>query len=140
MSLENPQVNLEKSPEEEIVCRICRSNEQPLFHPCKCNGTIKYVHQDCLLKWIEHSQKKKCEVCNHEFAFASELAQDAPKSLTLLQLLLGLLSIGKNTSQKVLRTLFTSFMWLIYFPSITGKFYSFITQNSLWNFVNIFQM
>jgi len=30
-------------------CRICRSEgsrEEPLFHPCKCSGSIKFVHQD----------------------------------------------------------------------------------------------
>lgn len=30
-------------------CRICRSEgtaEEQLFHPCKCSGSIKFVHQD----------------------------------------------------------------------------------------------
>lgn len=30
-------------------CRICRSEgtpEEPLFHPCKCSGSIKFVHQE----------------------------------------------------------------------------------------------
>ena len=37
---------------EEWVCRVCHGesdDEHPLFHPCKCSGSIKYVHQDCLL-------------------------------------------------------------------------------------------
>ena len=51
--------------EDEVVCRICRcegETERPLFHPCKCNGTIKYVHNDCLLSWLRLSGKEKCEV------------------------------------------------------------------------------
>ena len=31
------------------TCRICSTpgtDEQPLFHPCKCSGTIRYIHQD----------------------------------------------------------------------------------------------
>ena len=31
------------------TCRICSAPAepgQPLFHPCKCSGTIKYMHQD----------------------------------------------------------------------------------------------
>lgn len=140
MSLENPQVNLEKPPEEETVCRICRSNEQPLYHPCKCSGSIKFVHQDCLLKWIGHSQKKKCEVCDFEFNFTSELAKDAPQTLSFFQLLKGLLSIGKNTSQKLLRAVFSTFIWVAFLPSIAGKFYSFITQNSFWNIIYVFTL
>ena len=34
------------------MCRVCHGEseaEHPLFHPCKCSGSIKYVHQDCLL-------------------------------------------------------------------------------------------
>ncbi|CAG8465430.1 2336_t:CDS:2 [Ambispora gerdemannii] len=33
----------------EDVCRVCRcegTEEQPLFHPCKCAGSIRFVHQD----------------------------------------------------------------------------------------------
>lgn len=31
------------------TCRICSAPaepDQPLFHPCKCSGTIRYIHQD----------------------------------------------------------------------------------------------
>ena len=34
-------------------CRVCHmegSQERPLFTPCKCRGSIMYVHQDCLSK------------------------------------------------------------------------------------------
>lgn len=51
--------------DDEVVCRICRcegETERPLYHPCKCSGTIKYVHNDCLLSWLRMSGKEKCEV------------------------------------------------------------------------------
>ena len=51
--------------DQEIVCRICRCEEEvgrPLFHPCKCSGSIKYVHNDCLEAWLRMSTKAKCEV------------------------------------------------------------------------------
>ena len=47
-------------------CRICRSAgtvKQPLHYPCKCAGSIKFVHQECLLHWLQHSSKNHCEVC-----------------------------------------------------------------------------
>lgn len=31
------------------ICRVCRSEPsltQPLFHPCKCSGSIRFVHQE----------------------------------------------------------------------------------------------
>ena len=34
--------------EDEEVCRVCHGpgeDRQPLYHPCKCSGSIKWVHQ-----------------------------------------------------------------------------------------------
>jgi len=38
----------------QTICRICLSEEgddavaNPLFSPCKCAGTMKYIHLNCL--------------------------------------------------------------------------------------------
>ena len=35
-------------------CRVCFEIEQfddPLLHPCLCNGTRKFIHKYCLQKW-----------------------------------------------------------------------------------------
>lgn len=35
--------------EQSDICRVCRSEgtpEKPLFYPCVCTGSIKYIHQD----------------------------------------------------------------------------------------------
>lgn len=53
--------------DEEDVCRICRNPgdaENPLRYPCACSGSIKFVHQDCLLQWLNHSNARQCEVCS----------------------------------------------------------------------------
>ncbi|MCP6362609.1 E3 ubiquitin-protein ligase MARCH6, partial [Klebsiella pneumoniae] len=53
----------EKGFEDPDTCRICRgegSEEEQLFYPCKCSGSIKFVHQSCLVEWLSHSQKKYC--------------------------------------------------------------------------------
>ncbi|KAF5179027.1 E3 ubiquitin-protein ligase march6, partial [Thalictrum thalictroides] len=50
--------------DDEDVCRICRNTgdaENPLRYPCACSGSIKFVHQDCLLQWLNHSNARKCE-------------------------------------------------------------------------------
>ncbi|CAI2176943.1 11731_t:CDS:10, partial [Funneliformis geosporum] len=33
------------------------TEDQPLYHPCKCSGSIRFVHQDCLTEWLRHSKK-----------------------------------------------------------------------------------
>uniref|UniRef100_M4AA55 E3 ubiquitin-protein ligase MARCHF6 n=1 Tax=Xiphophorus maculatus TaxID=8083 RepID=M4AA55_XIPMA len=58
--------------EEADICRVCRSEgtqEKPLYHPCVCTGSIKFIHQECLLQWLKHSRKEYCELCKHRFAF-----------------------------------------------------------------------
>lgn len=57
----------DEEEEEEDVCRICRNPgdaENPLRYPCACSGSIKFVHQDCLLQWLNHSNARQCEVCS----------------------------------------------------------------------------
>ncbi|UKZ88782.1 uncharacterized protein TrAFT101_004516 [Trichoderma asperellum] len=68
------------------ICRICRGEGtpvEPLFYPCKCSGSIKYVHQDCLMEWLSHSQKKYCELCKTPFRFTKLYAPDMPQSLPI---------------------------------------------------------
>lgn len=43
--------------------------DHPLFHPCKCSGSIRYVHQDCLIAWLQTSRKRYCETCSANYEF-----------------------------------------------------------------------
>ena len=66
------------------TCRICRSEgtpEEPLFYPCKCSGSIKFVHQECLMEWLSHSHKKHCELCKTPFRFTKLYDADMPTTL-----------------------------------------------------------
>ena len=74
----------DKTPEDADTCRICRgegSLEEPLFYPCKCSGSIKFVHQNCLMEWLSHSQKKHCELCKTPFRFTKLYDAHMPKSV-----------------------------------------------------------
>ncbi|KAK8124286.1 E3 ubiquitin-protein ligase MARCH6 [Apiospora kogelbergensis] len=53
----------------------------PAASDSACSGSIKYVHQDCLMEWLSHSQKKHCELCKTPFRFTKLYAPDMPKSL-----------------------------------------------------------
>ncbi len=72
--------------EEADTCRICRgegSRAEPLFYPCKCSGSIKFVHQNCLMEWLSHSQKKHCELCKTPFHFTKLYHPHMPSSVPL---------------------------------------------------------
>lgn len=76
----------EKSLDDADTCRICRgesSKEEPLFYPCKCSGSIKFVHQSCLMEWLSHSQKKHCELCKTPFRFTKLYHPNMPNSVPL---------------------------------------------------------
>ncbi|GMG04516.1 unnamed protein product [[Candida] boidinii] len=71
---------------EEPTCRICRcegSPEDPLFHPCKCRGSIKYIHQDCLSAWLSHSNKKSCDICHTPYTFKTIFDDNTPNTVPL---------------------------------------------------------
>ena len=50
-------------------CRICREEDhvQNLLSPCKCSGSIKYIHYDCLTRCIETRNATFCEICRDGF-------------------------------------------------------------------------
>ena len=94
------QEKIEKKVEEKQnhhknknrVCRICYQEEEddllnPLIKPCKCSGSMKYIHLKCLLHWLKSrtsnnqimnnsnenfnayyiNQKTECELCKQLF-------------------------------------------------------------------------
>ena len=36
-----------------------------MISPCMCNGSMKFVHESCLMQWLNTSKRKKCELCNY---------------------------------------------------------------------------
>ncbi|KAG5885923.1 hypothetical protein JTB14_010952 [Gonioctena quinquepunctata] len=77
------------------ICRVCRSeggSDRPLFHPCICTGSIKWIHQECLMQWMRYSRKEYCELCGHRFSFTPIYSPDMPRRLPLKDLAAGLLS------------------------------------------------
>ncbi|GAA5870472.1 hypothetical protein JCM16303_002015 [Sporobolomyces ruberrimus] len=64
------------------VCRICFDSEDDelgkLFSPCRCRGTSRYVHTECLSAWRKASQNNssfyRCETCSFEYKFRRTFA------------------------------------------------------------------
>ena len=81
----------DEKKEKIKICRICYLEEfdkdnNPLIKPCKCSGSMKYIHYECLLHWIKTKilldsssyfsndllsvyrlQKLECELCKSKF-------------------------------------------------------------------------
>lgn len=67
-------------------CRICTGEStelQPLFHPCKCKGSIKYVHQECLMEWLNRSNKsvQQCDICHTPYKFKTIYDPSMPETI-----------------------------------------------------------
>ncbi|KAK3584965.1 hypothetical protein CHS0354_009654 [Potamilus streckersoni] len=60
-------------------CRICLMPDEEglLFSPCRCTGSLTYVHQRCIKKWMNVLSRKKktkqlrCEICQYKFRWSS---------------------------------------------------------------------
>ncbi|KAL9329677.1 hypothetical protein ACSQ67_004680 [Phaseolus vulgaris] len=69
-------IDLEAAPSQQIQCRICLETDGRHFiAPCKCRGTSKYVHRECLDHW---------RAVKEGFAFAHCTTCKAPYHLRVL--------------------------------------------------------
>jgi len=76
------------------VCRICRDDDSSseLIVPCRCRGTVKYIHRECLNEWLKTVNKvvlpfghqnlmnAKCNLCNYKYQW-----EGSQKSLFILK-------------------------------------------------------
>ena len=81
----NKKILINAEANSKPLCRICLSEEHikenPLIHPCNCDGTMKYIHLQCLRLLIQSKIKKtendsckiltfkklECEICKMAF-------------------------------------------------------------------------
>lgn len=56
------------------ICKICHcetDKEDELITPCYCSGSLLYVHQGCVQKWIRATDAKQCELCQYQYKIES---------------------------------------------------------------------
>ncbi|KAL6247553.1 hypothetical protein RBB50_005899 [Rhinocladiella similis] len=100
-------------------CRICRGEatpSQPLFYPCKCSGSIRFVHQECLMEWLAHSQKKYCELCKTSFRFTKLYDRSMPEALPFPLFVRQLARHGVRTALRYTRYLIVGLIWICCLP------------------------
>ncbi|THH10343.1 hypothetical protein EW145_g1377 [Phellinidium pouzarii] len=124
--------------DELDTCRICSAPAEPdapLFHPCKCSGTIRYIHQDCLTTWLAHSKKKTCDVCKFKYSFTKVYSPNMPKQIPFVLFL-------RKFAQQLFwacvmgfRGLMVATIWLAFLPYVTvwtWRFYFVMGENIAW--------
>ncbi|XP_076018405.1 E3 ubiquitin-protein ligase MARCHF6-like [Genypterus blacodes] len=120
--------------EEADICRVCRSegsHDKPLFHPCVCTGSIKFIHQECLLQWLKHSRKEYCELCQHRFAFTPIYSPDMPSRLPVQDIFAGLVSSIGTAIRYWFHYTLVAFAWLGVVPLTACRIYKCLFTGSV---------
>ena len=120
--------------EDEDICRVCRSNgspDKPLFHPCICTGSIRHVHQECLIQWLQHSRKEYCELCNYKYSFKPIYSPDMPKRLPIRDLLFGLLASISSAVKCWIHYTLVAIAWLGIVPLTASRIFNCVFAGSV---------
>ena len=99
------------------------SKTRPLFHPCVCSGSIRYVHQECLLEWLRVSKKDYCELCKHKVTFKPIYSADMPARIPVSDLLSGLTRSLMRALGCWVHYTAVALAWLGFVPLVTCRIY-----------------
>ncbi|KAJ0405548.1 hypothetical protein P43SY_009597 [Pythium insidiosum] len=113
--------------EDDAECRVCRGEAEPdrrLVAPCRCSGSIRFTHSDCLEQWLEHSGKTFCELCGYTFVFTPLYDANAPDVLPWSELLSTVFRlIAARWIPFALRLVLVAVLWLGVAPWCTSWLY-----------------
>ncbi|SCV01182.1 LANO_0F10550g1_1 [Lachancea nothofagi CBS 11611] len=118
------------------TCRICRgehTDETPLFHPCKCRGSIKYIHEGCLMEWVASKNvdltrpgsEIKCDICHHRIQLTTVYDDNTPDRVPLALILRTTFSVVLRKAQYTLCIAVAASLLIVGIPlvwNILGKF------------------
>ncbi|XP_063382706.1 E3 ubiquitin-protein ligase MARCHF6 [Cydia fagiglandana] len=115
-------------------CRFCRSeatSDRPLFHPCICTGSIKWIHQECLVQWMRYSRNEICELCGHRFSFMPIYSPDMPGRLPIRDVVGGLVTSVASAVKDWLHYTLVALAWLGIVPLTACRTYRSLFLGSL---------
>lgn len=118
------------------ICRVCRSegaSDRPLFHPCICMGSIKFIHQDCLTQWMRYSRKEYCELCGHRFSFIPIYSPDMPRMLPVTDVFYGLLKSITRAIKGYVHFTIVVIAWVGVVPLYAYRMYRSLFSDSVEN-------
>ncbi|KAG5671712.1 hypothetical protein PVAND_001892 [Polypedilum vanderplanki] len=121
LSISLAEVQQQQPQQNSRYCWVCFATEEDeeegndkltWVKPCNCKGTLKWVHQTCLLRWIDEKQKgnsfKKvsCQQCQTEYIIV------LPQMGLVSDLLEGLDNVIRRSSPFLAAGVFVgSFYW-----------------------------
>jgi hypothetical protein len=130
----------------EPQCKYCleETNFEDMVSPCKCSGSTKYVHKECLRNWFIQRNNRvvipgnfnqfdtyKCEVCHTKYnceyinqVTTSNITCDVAKYILCISIFLGCSYVGIGN----LMQLSDSTRYLFNYMENNGKWH-----NILWN-------
>jgi len=118
------------SAEETNICRLrARQKPTPLFHPCLCTSSIKYIHKDCFIRSISHVHLDFCNICGHRYSFLPLYAIDMPKRLPIKDVLTSMASILMTRIKYCLHFILVGVVWSAIVPLIGWRIHQ-----SLFNY------
>ena len=117
-----------------MECRICFLDHQEegnrLFSPCLCTGTQKFIHEQCLMRWMEYDEEvqTRCKTCLYEWEFADDdwlrsffLDTGTAQLLTTIMLIIGFVVLSalvfksrRSSSARTLLAILVGFAFLRY--------------------------
>ncbi|WVQ81661.1 hypothetical protein IAT38_003786 [Cryptococcus sp. DSM 104549] len=116
-------IHPQSTDSEEDACRVCRGVEDEEYgkfvHPCKCSGSVKFVHESCLKQWVANAEKKQCEICGHKYTFAKVYPESLPDRIPItVYLRQGSYWIGRQV-QLFFRAWLAVIAWLVILPGVS---------------------
>lgn len=112
------------------MCRGAAQPNRPLHRPCKCRGSIRHVHQDCLEDWLKRRPPRAphpvtgghaCELCLSPLIFEQVYAAGGrPDSLPVFDVLNFMLGGALRFVPIASRIVLVVLLWLIVLPLSSG--------------------
>lgn len=123
----------------DAECRVCRcgSDVGVLYYPCRCKGSIGYVHEGCLVEWLKISNKSGCEVCKSEFRFQQIYKVNTPTHLGNFEMLYGSIELFLGTSPIFMKYAMVCLIWLFLLPYVVQRIHLLMYSTSIAQFMII---
>lgn len=83
-----------------------------LTFPCSCKGSMRHVHELCLVKWLLTRNIRHCELCKRKFVIKEELG-------SVWEIVKELITQTCRTKKRI----FSGLIYLIYLYFFTKRFY-----------------
>lgn len=139
---DSPESKFENSSDSSTKsvheCRICYqqispvvSRQHPQSHrslllknPCACKGSLSYVHEACLVKWLVQRGARRCELCHTNFVIKEEYG-------TIPEMIKQTIGYIFSSNRRLLKvTIYAIYLYLFFkrFAFVVKYFKSLVTE------------